>query len=330
MSDMITHWAVFDDSLRLMRRDDSIARPFVLAAEREPDIARLGALTRGGGRWMHPLIRIARERWDDPDAHPLIDRRLAWLVGGITHQACDTVAKALLSLHAGSEWNLTHAVLQRDPSAKGREGEVDADRVQQCSAYYDAHVFRKVYLGGREQPFTPEFLSPHLGTAAPALEAVLGTIFQRHLLACHTLSPPAGGGEEAFLAWQDQIFKVMQPRYLQPKWWIEAFTDPDPQKTRDFAVETQFYRDDDPIIRAARRVHVGETVTAAAIQEASRDDSNQSTYGQALELSLRYLRNATAYWERRAERLEAPNAYVPRWYKEARPASTPMMAAAGR
>ena len=123
----------------------------------KPDLFR--ALTRGGGTWMHPLIAEARDKWDDPAEHPLIDRRLAWVVGGITHQACDTVAKALLSLNAKSEWNLTHEVLQRNPLVKGREGEVDPDRVQECSAYYDAHVFRKVYLDGKESPFTSRFLS---------------------------------------------------------------------------------------------------------------------------------------------------------------------------
>lgn len=179
MSDMLTHWAVFDDSLRLMRGDTSIAEPFHQACEREAQIARLGALTRGGGTWMHPLLEIAREQWDDPDAHPLIDRRLAWVVGGISHQACDTVAKALLSKHAGSEWNLTHEVLQRNPDVKGREGEVEPDRVQLCSAYYDAHVFRKVYLDGKESPFTTGFLAPNDAPGADVLEEFIGTAFQR-------------------------------------------------------------------------------------------------------------------------------------------------------
>lgn len=314
MSDLLTHWAVFDDSLRLMRLDDSIERAFVEACERESQIARLGALTRGGGKWMHPLVALARDRWDDPEAHPLIDRRLAWVVGGITHQACDTVAKALLSKHAGSEWNLTHEVLQRNPEVKGREGEVNPDRVQECSAYYDAHVFRKVYLNGMESPFTQKFLSDDWGPGAEALEEYMGTTFQRALLSAHTLRPPAtDAGPEAFLAWQDEVFKYMQPRYLFPKWWIRAFNNPDPAKMADYAVETDFYLDNDPIISLARRIHRGADVSAREIQAASADDTNQSTYGQALELSLRYLRNGTAYWQRRADRLVAPNAYVPKW-----------------
>jgi hypothetical protein len=311
---MLTHWAVFDDSLRLMRLDDSIERAFVQACENEPQIARLGALTRGGGKWMHPLLAEAREKWGNPDEHPLIDRRLAWVVGGISHQACDTVAKALLSKHAGSEWNLTHEVLQRNPEVKGRENEVDVDRVQECSAYYDAYVFRKVYLDGKESPFTQKFLTADWGPGADALEEYMGTVFQRSLLSAHTLRPPAASeGHAAFIAWQDEVFKFMQPRYLFPKWWIQAYNNPDPAKMADYAVETEFYLDSDPIIGVARRIHRGEAVSAKEIQAASADDVNQSTYGQALELSLRYLRNATAYWHRKADTLVAPNAYKPKW-----------------
>jgi hypothetical protein len=314
MSDMLTHWAIFDDSLRLMQFDTSIARPLYEAAASETQIARLGALARGGGKAMHPLMALARDTWNDPDAHPLIDRRLAWVVGAITHQACDTVAKPLLSKHAHSEWNLTHEVLQRNPEVKGREGEVDTDQVQQCSAYYDAYVFRKVYLGGKESPFTPAFLAPNAGPAVDALEEFIGTAMQRNLLSAHTFAPPSvEAGPEDFIAWQDQVFKFMQPRYLFPKFWIEAFNHPDPAKMAEYAVETEFYLDSDPIIGVARRIHGGETVSAEEIQRASADDSNRSMYGQGLELSLRYLRNATAYWNHQAEKLVAPNAYKPKW-----------------
>ena len=44
---------------------------------------------------------------------------------------------------------------------------------------------------------------------------------------------------------------------------------------------------------------------------------NQSIYGQALELSMRYLRAATAYWRGTADALVAPNAYKPAWQVEA-------------
>ncbi|HTJ57921.1 MAG TPA: hypothetical protein VL418_10205 [Devosiaceae bacterium] len=316
MSDMLTHWAVFDDSLRLMQRDQRIEPAFVEACRRQPQIARLGACTRAGSKWMQPLIELARASWNTPEAHPVIDRRLAWAVGGITHQACDTVAKPLLSVHAGAEWNLAHEVLQQTPKGRGHEDEVDTRRVQQCSAYYDVHVFKKVYVNGSEEPFARFFLSNELGPVGKVFEEFVGTMFQRALLSAHTFKPPQPYDDNSFLAWQDHVFDYMQPRYLDTQIWIDAFTTPDPALIEEFGVETNFYRDDDPMIEVARAIHAGGSVSQSAIEAASRDGLNQSMYGQALELSLRYLVNGTDFWHGRKDRLEAPLAYEPQWYRE--------------
>ena len=92
---------------------------------------------------------------------------------------------------------------------------------------------------------------------------------------------------------------------------------PDPAKQAAFEVESKFYLDRDPAIALARAIHRGEKVTPREVREATSDDVNQSIYGQALELSMRYLRAATAYWRGAADALVAPNAYKPAWQVEA-------------
>ena len=119
------------------------------------------------------------------------------------------------------------------------------------------------------------------------------------------------------MAWQDAVFGYMQPLYLQMHWWIDAFQNPDPAKQAAFEVESKFYLDRDPAISVARAIHRGEKVTPREVREATSDDVNQSIYGQALELSMRYLRAATAYWRGTADALVAPNAYKPAWQVEA-------------
>ena len=59
MSDMLTHWAICDDSLRLMKADARVENAFTEACERQSQVVRLGACTRGGGKWMHPLLAEA-------------------------------------------------------------------------------------------------------------------------------------------------------------------------------------------------------------------------------------------------------------------------------
>jgi hypothetical protein len=315
MSDMLTHWAICDDSLRLMKADGRVENAFTEACERQSQVVRLGACTRGGGKWMHPLLNEAIARWNDPEAHPDIDKKLAWAVGGITHQACDTVAKPYLSVHAGSEWNLTHDVLMGSPKGRGREHEVDPAEVMTCSAYCDTHVFRKVYLGGEETPFNKVFLAD-LGKGGAAFEAFIGTMFQRALLSAHTFKPPQPHDDAAFLSWFDHLMDYVQPLYLDTSIWAKAFNDPDPDLMERYAIETKFYLDTDPVIEVARALHRGETVSQSRLEEATAEGLNQSMYGQGLELSLRYLHNATDLWNGRAERLIAPLAYEPAWFKQ--------------
>lgn len=314
MSDMLTHWAICDDSLRLMRADQRIDRALVEASDRQTQVVRLGACTRGGGKWMHPLMAEARARWDDPEAHPEVDKKLAWAVGGITHQACDTVAKPYLSVHAGSEWSLTHGVLIGRPNARGRESEVDPVAMQTCSAYCDVHVFRKVYLSGEAEPFSTLFLEDH-GAAGAVFERFINTMFQRSLLSAHTFKPPQPHDDAAFMAWFDNMMEYVQPNYLDTSHWVKAFTDAGPALMEKYAIETKFYRDDDPIIEVARALQAGKSVSQEALEAASAEEANQSMYGQGLELSLRYLLNGTDYWQGRAERLVAPLSYEPEWFR---------------
>ena len=170
---------------------------------------------------------------------------------------------------------------------------------------------------GQEEPFNRFFMAENGSKGGRALEEFLGSVFQRALLSAHTLVPPPGRDIDAIVAWQDAVFGYMQPLYLQMHWWIDASRIPDPAKQAAFEVESKFYLDRDPAIALARAIHRGEKVTPREVREATSDDVNQSIYGQALELSMRYLRAATAYWRGAADALVAPNAYKPAWQVEA-------------
>jgi hypothetical protein len=315
MSDMLTHWALCEDSLRLMRADSRVEEAFSQACSSQPQVVRLGACTRGGGQWMKPLIKAAMKSWSDPAAHPAIHKKLAWAVGGITHQACDTVAKPYLSVHAGSEWGLTHKFLLESPAALARADEVDPVAMMTCSAYCDTHVFRKVYLSGAEEPFTSMFLA-ELDGPGKVLEKFIGTMFQRALLSAHTFKPPQPHQDESFMAWFDHMMEYVQPLYLDTSIWEKAFNHPDPELMERYAIETKFYLDADPVIEVARALHRGETVSQATLEQASAEGLNQSMYGQGLELSLRYLHNATRFWRGETEELVAPLVYEPDWYRQ--------------
>lgn len=201
------------------------------------------------------------------------------------------------------------------PKGRGREHKVDAVEVMTCSAYCDVHVFRKVYLSGEESPFTRHFLTD-LGTAGKTFESFIGTMFQRALLAAHTFKPPQPHTDAAFLAWFDHLMDYVQPLYLDTSIWVKAFNNPDPALMERYAIETKFYLDSDPVIKVARALQQGASISQSTVESATTEGVNQSMYGQGLELSMRYLHNATDLWNGRADVLVAPLAYKPLWFEE--------------
>lgn len=290
MSDLLTHWAVFEDCRRLAQLDPAVAPLFRELIHSERDFARLGAITRGGNRWIPTILRWAREWWDAP-AHPAsAGRKVAFALGGLTHAACDRLMKPLLSYCARTDWNTAHHRMQ-DRLADSPGG-IEEAAIQEISAYYDTYVFRQVYLSGQEEPFNRFVLVANETAPGQALEEFVRALFQRALLSCHTIVPD----QEHVLEWLDRLTMLLQPFYLDIDLWARVFRAPDPAKMERYLVETVFYRTVDPAIQVARALQRGEAVSTAQVQRALEPGANESRYGQALETGIRYLRAASAFW----------------------------------
>jgi len=278
MSDLLTHWAAFEDCRRLAQLDDEIEPLFKELLEAEREAARLGAITRGGNRWMAGILERARDGWDERDEG--LRRKVAFCLGGLTHQACDNRMKPLMKARA--------------PAHMKRE----------ISAYYDVHVFREVYLDGAEEPFHHFLVAHNDTTPGQALEAFMRSLFQRALLSSHTIKPDYSDID----GWLDRLFEAVQDLYIDINLYARVYREPDPAKVQAYGVETAFYRSDDPAIRAARALQRGAPVEAEEVRRALEVDANESGYAQAVALGLAYLRNASALWRRETDVLVAANA----------------------
>lgn len=286
MSDLLTHWAVFDDSRRLSSIDSQLEPLFAQLLEREKEFARLGALTRGGGHFVPALIQQARQHQPDEADNTQIDRRLAFALGGITHYACDLMMKPLLRGYADDTW-------LEDYQGTGQMRKP----LREISAYYDTHVFRKVYLNGQEEPFSRFLTASNDTRPGKALEEFVYALFQRALLSSHTLAPDWDNPE----AWLDNLFAKVQPLYVDVGIYVRIFSNPDPKKMSLYRVESEFYLEDDPVIKIARALQHCQNVSEADYEYALRDGSNKGGYGQALALSMHTLREASLYWQGKGE-----------------------------
>ena len=276
MSDLLGHWAVFDDTRRLAALDPDVEPRFGEILRQRETEARFGAISRGGGWWVYRLLPPVRERLqtngeaDDSNATvETMECRLAYALGGIIHYPADLYVKPLLKKHTS---------------------EVITKRM--VSAYYDIEVFREVYQSGTVEPFH-QFLLTH-NTTAPgqALERFIASLFQRALLSSHTLAPP----KEDFEGWLDSLFAKTQPLYVDVQLYCRIWENPDPELEEQLEVRSAFYNREDPAIILAREIQLGATPDPSEIAKATAESANQSAYGKAVALALSLLRETSHWW----------------------------------
>ena len=302
MSDMLTHWAIFEDARRLAQHDSCIESKFARLLQDEREIARLGALSRAGKMFVPRIVDAARAAWlgATPDSEEeqggRMGKKLAYALGGVTHYAADRVLKPLMSRLAKAEWNATHHAMQAGD--QGAQAQKNAASIREISAYYDIHVFQQVYLAGQEEPFSRFLLAGNASDPGQALEEFVHALFQRALMSSHTLSPD----KENFDAWMDALLDHVQPLYVDVGLYTQVFANPDPAKGDAYSVTGEFYRADDPVVLAARAAQKGEPVTRETLDAALAEGANAGGYGKALALAVNRLRELTQYW--RGERAE--------------------------
>lgn len=290
MSDLLTHWAIFEDLRRLSQVDPAVEPLFALIMQAEREFARLGALSRGGSRFVPHILQNLRQERDSICNDRVLRRKLAYALGGITHFPTDYVLKPLMSELAQADWNDTHHKMQG--RALAASAYTDEASIPEISAYYDVYVFRQVYLSGQEEPFNRFLLASLPAGPAQALSDFIYSLFQRALLASHTLDPDFNN----FDGWLDNLIAKVQPLYVGIDVYTRVFTNPDPVKMELYRVESDFYLASDPAIQAARALQRGEPLNAAELQVALTEGANRSGYARTLELGMNALRIASAYW----------------------------------
>lgn len=266
MSDLLTHWAVFDDARRLIAFVPDMERFLRETIEQEIDFARVGAITRGGHVFILPTLKRVRDARAAGEDYPNAAAKLAYVLGCITHQPCD--------IHM-------NAMMKRLGSLGKRD----------ISAYYDIHVFRTVYLDGREAPFNEHMFASNETEPGAAAEAFIRSCFQRAVLSSHTVKPDL----ENFDAWLDRFVSAIQRLYVSVELYVSVYLKPDPEKVSRYRVETEFYDESDALIRTARRIQRGDGVTerdVAAALEAER----RCEYATAVQESVANLVHASELW----------------------------------
>ena len=301
MSDMLTHWAVFEDCRRLVLADATFDPVLANILHEQVEYARLGTVTRSGNRFMSPILAEGRERWDDPAARPEWSRRIAFALGGLPHQAIDNLIKP-------------HRIAVVEAEQASADPMADVHRW--LYAYQDAYVFKRVFLDGKDGPFNRFLLADNTSPPGRALEEFARSLVFRALQGLHTLKPDQG----ASIDWIDGVFSSIQEITVDIQRLVDAANRPDPTLTEKFQITTVFYVETDPTVLLARKLQNGEEASQDELEAALAPNANAGIYGQALQLGTLYLRSGSDFWAGRVGSLDTPN-YDTSDYKKRRAAT---------
>ena len=272
MSDHIAHLGICDDTFRLALVLDDIEPTFKRLMCEERETAHMGSITRQADKWSADVIARCRDEMAMAEGDPLAPRKLAFVLGSLTHRSADRHTKPITRCWPGNDDNGTAG------------GNANESKIMQ-----DIFVFREVYgqgFGDDAGPFPHAVLHVPTSEAETQFEAYMRILWRRALIAMHTFHPDSGHIDD----WMTAFLKGLQTFPKSLTQYAELNANWDQAKVRKYLIDKHFYDRGDVIIRLARAIQHGSTVRSEQVAGAMGQTSKaNSRYARALKRALEYL-----------------------------------------
>lgn len=278
MSEHIVHTAVVEDSFAICLGLPDVSDDFRKVMTDHAKFAGLGSITVAGDAFSTRLLDEYRQKWNERDDK--MEARLAFVLGWISHRACDRTMKPLWvepPMKIGSDV---------DPNISPKE----------CSVYHEGFIYNKYYSHVPEFHYCifPEDLKDLPGIKLINHE-IAGMFIQQsfgvNYMAIQTL-PNDGEDQE----WFEKICKQAQKFYVDMMRYHRSAGNPDPDYTKEFLTDINWFDESDAIVRLALDLRDGKKVSEQAYIDAMGEEPT-CHYGKALHLSIKYIMAASNYFK---------------------------------
>lgn len=277
MSEYITHIAILEDTARLAIHSDEICDAFKLCFSEHAIAARMGSASRGNSTFLVQNLQHYRKRWEGRKSEDRLEDKLAYTLGWITHRAADRYFKPRYGIFDKNPENL-HPLDAR--------------------ILHDAVLYDKVYGRGTKEPFSRYYaqrnMEGHPASSAFSinqLEALFGPLYQAEMLSLQSFDDISSG--QQFLERIEEQFATFTVDFNR---LIEALNNPDSEEMKQMIVDSNFYNEDDPIVKTARNLQEGKSVQAEVGD--MMDTEKQSQYAQVLAQSYDWIRKGSQYFDK--------------------------------
>ncbi len=294
MSEHITHIAVYEDAVRIVRRSGQFSKSFKTALNEAYDSGMITCGSRGNHLFAVPLLEETREAWKAGKANQEIKQKLAGAIGWITHRAADRHAKPLF-------WAVDD---ENNPKFSGNEYRI----------YHDVSSYKEVYNSGKKDTLSPyEYFSPALMeknmASEPAadfvnieaVEPIFTTQWQSDFLLLHQLTEEPDYSDE----WLKKMFNSTQDYQENWKLYIQTFNDPDPEKWEKYITGPNYYDRDDDIIKLVRSIQEGQPDDTINLEKALKKAKQESHYAQMLRKCYDFIMAANKFFEYKIDKTAA-------------------------
>jgi hypothetical protein len=278
MSEHVVHTGILEDSVAIMPYLKEIPDDFVKATQKHIGFAKLGCITVAGDRYSFRLLEEYKPLWKNRD--DLLEAKLAFVLGWISHRACDRQMKPI--------WNVVEI------SGRGSDAN-PAVSPTECSVYHEGTLYNLYYAD--DSVFRLAIFSEQLAawTGAELFKLPLAAEFVESSYAMNMMDiqiippPPA---DQRFI---EELCLRAQKFYVDVSRYTRAAGRPDPELKHNYVTGINWYNEKDDIIALARLLRRGGIPETKMVDRAIQTPA-ASHYGKALQLSLRYICSAAAYF----------------------------------
>lgn len=290
MSEHITHIAVFEDCVRILKYSgDKITKAFHEALENAYDSGLLCCGARGNHLYAIPILEKNRELYGTEDYKQKHAEQVAGAIGWLLHRASDMQMKPIF----------------KDVDKLGNP----ALSSSECQMYHDAVTYREVYHGGKmstESPYelVDESVLSHQMSANPAAQHLNMGYFE-NLMTHNYLSQIANNSvfTEEFNDVDEYVGKLIDyslDLYEDLRVYVRAYQNPEPFKQQAYIANFNIYNPEDELIQFVRYVQEnGKPHPDINLDDALIKAETQSNYAQALKLGIDYTLALSEFFDKK-------------------------------
>lgn len=275
MSEHIVHTAVLQDCFNIMLVSGKLNETFNQIIEEYREFAEMGSITRSGDRFTYKLLEKYRDISDKVKENEKLKARMAYVFGWLTHRSADREMKPI--------WRGGDFETSKNPT--------------DCSLYHEAFIFNKYYTDSDlyQRALVDDVLEGYTnsqGINRDLFIKLVRSVLKRVLIEMHTFIPDHDDIE----SWLDKLYDKKQTfkddlagRYT------EAIINPDPELVKSYVEDTNFYDEEDKILKLAIKLRKGINVESGEVEEALNIEAS-SHYAIAVQRACNYMMAASEFF----------------------------------